>query len=118
MTVFPYWHLADIPTAVPNHHKAYCQRQRGHGGAGLSVTESKAKVDEIVDGALNAGAVEAKPTMDQGFMFGRSFHSRRRWRLRILVGRAAGVKVEGQVELREGGMHTVRYFSPWSESFG
>ena len=48
-------------------------------------TESKPKVDEIVDAALNAGAVEAKPTMDQGFMFGRSFHSRRRWRLRILV---------------------------------
>jgi predicted lactoylglutathione lyase len=39
----------------------------------LSV-ESKAKVNEVVDTALNAGAVEARPVMDYGFMFGRSFH--------------------------------------------
>jgi predicted lactoylglutathione lyase len=39
----------------------------------LSV-ESKAKVNEVVDTALNAGAVEARPLMDYGFMFGRSFH--------------------------------------------
>jgi predicted lactoylglutathione lyase len=39
----------------------------------LSV-ESKAKVNEVVDTALNGGAVEARPGMDYGFMFGRSFH--------------------------------------------
>lgn len=39
----------------------------------LSV-ESKAKVNEVVDTALNGGAVEARPVMDYGFMFGRSFH--------------------------------------------
>jgi predicted lactoylglutathione lyase len=37
-------------------------------------TESKAKVNDIVDMALKAGAVEARPPMDFGFMFGRSFH--------------------------------------------
>jgi predicted lactoylglutathione lyase len=36
--------------------------------------ESKAKVNEVVDTALSAGAVEARPAMDHGFMFGRSFH--------------------------------------------
>jgi uncharacterized protein len=36
--------------------------------------ESKAKVDEIVDAAVRAGAIEARPAMDYGFMFGRSFH--------------------------------------------
>src|SRR5215510_7590599 len=36
--------------------------------------ESKAKVNEIVDAAVRAGAVEARPAMDHGFMFGRSFH--------------------------------------------
>jgi predicted lactoylglutathione lyase len=36
--------------------------------------ESKAKVDEIVDSAVRAGAIEARPPMDYGFMFGRSFH--------------------------------------------
>ena len=36
--------------------------------------ESKAKVNEVMDTALNAGAVEARPVMDYGFMFGRSFH--------------------------------------------
>ena len=35
---------------------------------------SKAKVNEIVDAAVRAGAVEARPAMDHGFMFGRSFH--------------------------------------------
>jgi predicted lactoylglutathione lyase len=39
----------------------------------LSV-EAKAKVNEIVDTALQAGATEARPPMDYGFMFGRSFH--------------------------------------------
>lgn len=37
-------------------------------------TDSKAKVNEIVDAALKAGAVQARPAMDYGFMFGRSFH--------------------------------------------
>jgi predicted lactoylglutathione lyase len=36
--------------------------------------ESKTKVNEVVDRALSAGAVEARPAMDYGFMFGRSFH--------------------------------------------
>lgn len=36
--------------------------------------ESKAKVNDIVDVAVKAGAVEARPPMDFGFMFGRSFH--------------------------------------------
>jgi uncharacterized protein len=36
--------------------------------------ESKAKVNEVVDTALSAGAVEARSAMDYGFMFGRSFH--------------------------------------------
>src|SRR5262249_17399733 len=36
--------------------------------------ESKAKVNEVMDTALDAGAVEARPVMDYGFMFGRSFH--------------------------------------------
>ena len=36
--------------------------------------ESKAKVNEVVDTALSAGAVEARPAIDYGFMFGRSFH--------------------------------------------
>jgi uncharacterized protein len=36
--------------------------------------ESKAKVNEVVDTALSAGAVEARPALDYGFMFGRSFH--------------------------------------------
>ncbi len=36
--------------------------------------ESRAKVNEIVDTAVRAGAVESRPAMDHGFMFGRSFH--------------------------------------------
>jgi predicted lactoylglutathione lyase len=36
--------------------------------------ESKDKVNQLVDTALKAGATEARPTMDYGFMFGRSFH--------------------------------------------
>jgi predicted lactoylglutathione lyase len=36
--------------------------------------DSKGKVNEVVDTALSAGAVEARPVMDYGFMFGRSFH--------------------------------------------
>jgi len=36
--------------------------------------ESKAKVNEVVDTALSAGAVEARPAIDYGFMVGRSFH--------------------------------------------
>ncbi len=35
--------------------------------------KSKAKVNEIVDAAVRAGAVESRPAMDHGFMFGRSF---------------------------------------------
>jgi len=36
--------------------------------------DSKAEVDRIVDKALQAGATEARPATDYGFMFGRSFH--------------------------------------------
>jgi predicted lactoylglutathione lyase len=36
--------------------------------------ESKAKVNEVVETALSAGAVEARAAIDCGFMFGRSFH--------------------------------------------
>jgi uncharacterized protein len=36
--------------------------------------ESKAKVNDMVGAALSAGAVEARPAIDHGFMFGRSFH--------------------------------------------
>jgi predicted lactoylglutathione lyase len=36
--------------------------------------ESKAKVNDMVGAALSAGALEARPAMDHGFMFGRSFH--------------------------------------------
>jgi uncharacterized protein len=36
--------------------------------------ESKAKVNDMVDMAVKAGAVEARSPMDFGFMFGRSFH--------------------------------------------
>lgn len=36
--------------------------------------ESRAKVNEMVDAAVRAGAVEARPAMDHGLMFGRSFH--------------------------------------------
>jgi uncharacterized protein len=36
--------------------------------------ESKAKVNEVVDTALSAGAVEARQAIDYGYMFGRSFH--------------------------------------------
>ncbi|WP_406860798.1 VOC family protein [Streptomyces sp. HUAS MG47] len=39
---------------------------------GLSA-ESRAKVDELVDGALAAGATDAKEPMDYGTMYGRSF---------------------------------------------
>jgi hypothetical protein len=39
----------------------------------LSV-DSKAKVDEILDAALAAGATEARDPMDYGFMYGRSFN--------------------------------------------
>jgi uncharacterized protein len=39
----------------------------------LSV-DSKAKVDEILDAALEAGATEARDPMDYGFMYGRSFN--------------------------------------------
>ncbi|MFG2328518.1 VOC family protein [Streptomyces sp. NPDC048604] len=35
--------------------------------------ESRAKVDELVDGALAAGATDAKEPMDYGTMYGRSF---------------------------------------------
>jgi uncharacterized protein len=35
--------------------------------------ESKAKVHEIVDGAIAAGGNEPRPPQDYGFMFGRSF---------------------------------------------
>ena len=34
--------------------------------------DSKAKVNEVVDAALKAGATEAREPMDYGFMFGRS----------------------------------------------
>jgi predicted lactoylglutathione lyase len=36
--------------------------------------ESKDQVNRIVDTALEAGATEARPPMDYGFMFGRSFN--------------------------------------------
>lgn len=36
-------------------------------------TETKQKVDEIVDKAVKAGATEARGPMDHGFMYGRSF---------------------------------------------
>lgn len=39
----------------------------------LSV-DSKARVNEIVDAALQAGGSEARDTIDLGFMFHRSFH--------------------------------------------
>jgi predicted lactoylglutathione lyase len=39
----------------------------------LSV-ESRARVDELVDTALKAGATEAREAMDYGFMYGRSFN--------------------------------------------
>ncbi len=35
--------------------------------------ESRAKVDEVVDAALAAGATEPRPAMDLGFMYGRAF---------------------------------------------
>jgi uncharacterized protein len=40
--------------------------------------ESKAKVHELVDEAIAAGAKEPRPPQDYGFMFGRSFDDRRR----------------------------------------
>ena len=36
--------------------------------------ESKEKVNEIVDTAVQAGATETRDAMDYGFMFGRSFN--------------------------------------------
>ena len=39
----------------------------------LSV-DSKAKVDGMLDAALEAGATEARDPMDYGFMYGRSFN--------------------------------------------
>ena len=39
----------------------------------LSV-DSKTKVDEMFDAALEAGATEARDPMDYGFMYGRSFN--------------------------------------------
>ena len=36
--------------------------------------ESKEKVNEIVDTAVQAGATETREAMDYGFMFGRSFN--------------------------------------------
>jgi len=36
-------------------------------------TDTKQKVDEIVDKAMKAGATEAREPMDHGFMYGRSF---------------------------------------------
>lgn len=35
--------------------------------------ENRAKVDELVDAALEAGGTESRPPMDLGFMYGRSF---------------------------------------------
>lgn len=35
--------------------------------------ESRERVDEIVDGALAAGATEPRPATDLGFMYGRAF---------------------------------------------
>ena len=37
-------------------------------------TDSKAKVNEVVDAAVKAGASEAREPIDYGFMFGRSFN--------------------------------------------
>ena len=37
-------------------------------------TDSKAKVNDIVDTALKEGATEAREPMDYGFMYGRSFN--------------------------------------------
>jgi predicted lactoylglutathione lyase len=36
--------------------------------------DSKARVNELVDAAIEAGATEAREPMDYGFMFGRSFN--------------------------------------------
>lgn len=36
--------------------------------------ESKERVNEVVDNALQAGGTEARAPMDYGFMFGRSFN--------------------------------------------
>jgi uncharacterized protein len=36
--------------------------------------ESEARVNEVVDTAVKAGATEAREPMDYGFMFGRSFN--------------------------------------------
>lgn len=36
--------------------------------------DSKDAVNQHVDTAIKAGASEARPTMDYGFMFGRSYH--------------------------------------------
>lgn len=35
--------------------------------------DSKEKVNEIADSAIKSGGAEARPAMDYGFMFGRSF---------------------------------------------
>ncbi|GLX18631.1 MULTISPECIES: VOC family protein [Streptomyces] len=35
--------------------------------------DSRERVDEVVDAALAAGAVEPRPVMDLGFMYGRAF---------------------------------------------
>lgn len=35
--------------------------------------DSKEKVNEIADNAIKSGGAEARPAMDYGFMFGRSF---------------------------------------------
>ncbi|RSS62868.1 glyoxalase [Streptomyces sp. WAC07061] len=35
--------------------------------------DSREKVDEVVDAAVAAGAVEPRPVMDLGFMYGRAF---------------------------------------------
>jgi uncharacterized protein len=37
-------------------------------------TDSRATVDELVDGALKAGGTKSHDTMDFGFMYGRSFN--------------------------------------------
>ncbi|MFL5108170.1 MAG: VOC family protein [Xanthobacteraceae bacterium] len=37
-------------------------------------TDSKAKVDELVQAAIKAGGTEARDPMDFGFMYGRSFN--------------------------------------------
>ncbi|MEO6731096.1 MAG: VOC family protein [Ferruginibacter sp.] len=36
--------------------------------------ESKGQVNELIDKALNAGAIETREPMDYGFMYGRSFN--------------------------------------------